>query len=300
MKRILLLQLLFLPVWLSGQCDLLPVSTTHEIVRHTYYTLSFSKKDEQAEWVAYLLTRSMLTAQAERGNNFRPDPSVHSGSAQLIDYKNSGYDKGHLCPAGDMGFNEEAMSETFFLSNMSPQVPTFNRGIWKSLETIVRDWAKEEDSIYIVTGGILSHPLGSIGPDRVTVPSKYYKVIYDLTGERKMIAFIIPNEKGSKPLPDYVVSVSDVEKLTGINFFPCLADSLRNKLEGKADIAKWNFNDTGSSSRKAMRVNVKANSSNKSAEFRQCIAITKAGTQCSRKALEGSDYCRQHQKTGEN
>jgi endonuclease G len=90
MKRLLFLQLVFLPIFLFGQCDLLPSSTTNEIVRHTYYTLSFSKKDEQAEWVAYLLTHSMLTGQAERGNDFRPDPSVPNGSAQLSDYKNSG------------------------------------------------------------------------------------------------------------------------------------------------------------------------------------------------------------------
>jgi hypothetical protein len=192
MKRLLLLQLIFLPVFLFGQCDLLPTSTTHEIIKHSYYTLSYSKRDEQAEWVSYLLTRSMLTGQSERGNNFRPDPSVPSGSAQLVDYKNSGYDRGHLCPAGDMTFNAEAMSETFFLSNMSPQVPAFNRGIWKNLETLVREWAEEDDSIFIVTGGILRESKGTIGPDRVTVPSRFYKVIYDLTGEKKMIAFILP------------------------------------------------------------------------------------------------------------
>ena len=101
MKRLLFLLLIFLPVFLFGQCDLLPSSTTHEIVKHTYYTLSFSKKDEQAEWVAYLLTRSMLTCQSERGNNFRPDPSVPNGSAQLSDYSKSGFDRGHLCPAGE-------------------------------------------------------------------------------------------------------------------------------------------------------------------------------------------------------
>src|SRR5664279_5324976 len=248
MKRLLLLQLIFLPIFLFGQCDLLPTSTTHEIVKHTYYTLSFSKKDEQAEWVAYLLTRSMLTGQSERGNNFIPDPSVPNGSAQLSDYSKSGYDRGHLCPAGDMTFNAEAMSETFYLSNMSPQVPAFNRGIWKSLETLVREWAEEDDSIFIVTGGILSESKGSIGIDRVTVPSRFYKVIYDLTDEKKMIAFILPNEKGMKPLQDYVVIVDSTQKVTGIDFFPCLPDTLRNRLEETSDISKWDFNVTATSS----------------------------------------------------
>jgi endonuclease G len=241
MKRLLFLQLIFLPLFVFGQCDLLPTSTTNEIIKHTYYTLSFSKKDEQAEWVAYLLTRSMLTGQSERGNNFRPDPSVPSGSAQLSDYNKSRYDWGHLCPAGDMTFNPEAMSETFYLSNMSPQVPAFNRGIWKSLESLVREWAEEDDSIYVVTGGILSESKGEIGIDRVTVPSKFYKVIYDLTGEKKMIAFILPNEKGMKQLSEYVVTVDSVQKVTGIDFFPCLPDTLKNRLEETSDISKWSF-----------------------------------------------------------
>ena len=248
MKRLLFLQLIFLPVFSFGQCELLPTSTTHEIIKRTYYTLSYSKKDEQSEWVAYLLTRSMLTGQSERGNNFRPDPSVSSGSAQLSDYNKSGYDRGHLCPAGDMTFNAEAMSETFYLSNMSPQVPAFNRGIWKSLETLVREWAEEDDSIFIVTGGILSESKESIGIDRVTVPSKFYKVIYDITGEKKMIAFILPNEKGIKPLQDYVVTVDSVQKVTDIDFFHCLPDTLRNRLEETSDISKWDFNITTTSS----------------------------------------------------
>jgi endonuclease G, mitochondrial len=290
MKRLLFLQLTFLPVFLFGQCDLLPSSTTHEIVKHTYYTLSYSKKNEQAEWVAYLLTRSILIGQSERGNNFRPDPSVTSGSAQLSDYNKSGYDRGHLCPAGDMTFNEQAMSETFYLSNMSPQVPAFNRGIWKSLETLVREWAEEDDSIFIVTRGILSESNGTIGIDEVTVPSRFYKVIYDLTGEKKMIAFILPNEKGLKPLQDYVVTVDSVQKVTGIDFFPCLPDSLENRLEKTSDISKWSFNLTSiSSSGKSVQYNGTANTTN-------ITAITKAGTRCKRLAMAGSDYCWQHQK----
>jgi endonuclease G len=297
MKRLLLLQIIFLPVFLFGQCNLLPTSTTHEIVKHTYYTLSYSKKDEQAEWVAYLLTRSMLTGQSERGNNFRPDPSVPNGSAQLSDYSKSGYDRGHLCPAGDMTFNAQAMSETFYLSNMSPQVPAFNRGIWKSLESLVREWAEEDDSIFVVTGGILSNPKGSIGEDRVTVPSRFYKVIYDFTGEKKMIAFILPNKKGIKLLSEYVVTVDDVGRLTGIDFFPCLPDSLKNRLEGTSDISKWSFNLTStSSSGKSVQFNGITNTSNITSGKKQCAVITKAGMRCKRLALAWSDYCWQRQR----
>jgi endonuclease G, mitochondrial len=297
MKRLLFLPFIFLPFFVFGQCDLLPTSTTHEIVKHTYYTLSFSKKDEQAEWVAYLLTRSMITGKSERTENFRPDPAVPSGSAQLEDYKNSGFDRGHLCPAGDMTFSDQAMSETFYLSNMSPQVPAFNRGIWKSLETLVRGWAGEYDSIYIVSGGILKESKDTIGSDRVTVPSKYYKVIYALKGVKKMIAFILPNEKGTEPLQHYIVTVRDVESQTGIDFFHCLPDSTQNRLENNSDVSRWDFNITSTSSTGRAEQNYgAASSSNTTSGYRQCAAITKAGTRCKRPAMAGSDYCWQHQK----
>ena len=173
--------------------DLLPISTTGQIIKHKYYNLSYSPQNKQAEWVFYLLTKANSSGGVKRKNNFRPDPLVSTGSASLDDYKNSGYDKGHLCPAGDMSFDSQAMSETFYLSNMSPQFPSFNRGIWKKLEDLVRKWAIDEDSLYIVTGPIFINNRGSIGPNKVTIPGFYYKVIYDPTGNKKMIGFIIPN-----------------------------------------------------------------------------------------------------------
>jgi endonuclease G len=222
--------------------DLLPVSTTGEIVSHKYYTLSYSEKNEQAEWVFYLLTKANSIGAVERENNFRPDPLVPTGSASLLDYRNSGYDKGHLCPAADMSFDSQAMSETFYLSNMSPQVPTFNRGIWKKLEELVRSWSLQEDSLYIVTGPIFLNNKQSIGPDKVTVLGYYYKVIYDPIGKKKMIGFILPNAKGKGQLSNYTVSVDSVEKVTKIDFFHNLPDSLENRLERGVDLKLWKFN----------------------------------------------------------
>ncbi len=120
--------LLTLTYSLSAQ-DLLPTSTTGQIVEHTYFTLSYSEDHEQAEWVYYELTPMLINGTQARTDNFRPDPKVSTVSAQLSDYKGSGYDRGHLCPAGDMKLNKTAMSETFYLSNMSPQEASFNRGI---------------------------------------------------------------------------------------------------------------------------------------------------------------------------
>lgn len=227
---------------LAQNVDLLPISTTGQIIKHKYYTLSYSQQNKQAEWVFYLLTKANSLGAVERKNNFRPDPLVSTGSASLEDYKNSGYDKGHLCPAGDMSFDSQAMSETFYLSNMSPQTPSFNRGIWKKLEDLVRSWSLQEDSLYIVTGPIFINIKDSIGLDKVTVPGFYYKVIYDPTGDKKMIGFIMPNEKGSsKVLFDYTFSVDSIEKVTKIDFFHNLPDSLKLKLERKIDLKLWQF-----------------------------------------------------------
>lgn len=242
MRRLVLLFLFVCGSLVAQNVELLPISTTGQIVKHKYYTLSYSEQNEQAEWVFYLLTKANSLGAVERENNFRPDPLVSTGSAFLKDYKNSGYDRGHLCPASDMAFDSQAMSETFYLSNMSPQNPSFNRGIWKKLEELVRSWSLQEDSLYIVTGPIFIDNKGSIGPDKVTVPGFYYKVIYDPTGNKKMIGFIMPNEKGaSKILSDYTFSVVYIEEVTKIDFFHDLPDSLEFKLERKIDLKLWKF-----------------------------------------------------------
>jgi len=311
--------------------DLLPTSTTGQVVKHTYYVLSYSEVHEQPEWVYYKLTASFVNGPVSRTDDFRPDPKVSTGSAQLYDYKGSGYDRGHLCPAGDMKLSRQAMSETFYMSNMSPQEPSFNRGIWKNLEATVRNWAVREGEIYVVTGGILKSTKGTIGTNRVAVPKYYYKVVYDPTGDKKMIALILPNEKGTKPLQSYVVSVDEVEALTGIDFFPELPDNLENRLESSSNTALWSFKKYSSSySSKSssgavqckgiakstgQRCRIKTTNPNGYCRYHQgqapgasssaatstqssgrCQAITKAGTQCKRKASPGSNYCWQHQR----
>jgi endonuclease G len=99
----------------------LPTSTTKQIVKHQYYTLSYNEKFEQAEWVAYELKKENLKNRNYRRPYFIEDPKVTTGSADWRNYKNSGYDKGHLCPAADMEFDENAYNDTFYTSNISPQ-----------------------------------------------------------------------------------------------------------------------------------------------------------------------------------
>ena len=286
MKKILTTAMLFLATFIYSQhFELLPKSKG-EIIEHKYYTLSYLENFEQAEWVYYVLTPEMLKGSANRTNDFRADPKVSSGSAQLIDYKGSGYDRGHLAPAGDMKRNRFAMSESFYMSNISPQSPSFNRGIWRSLEALVRKWASR-DKIHIATGGILVSGLQEIGVNGVDAPKYFYKVIYD-SDNRKMIAFVLPNEKGQKALREYVVSVDRVEKLTGIDFFPQLIDEIEENLESKINLLNWTFSTNKS-------FNTSASKSFNTPTSSQCIGIAKSTrVQCRNKTKNKNGYCYIH------
>jgi len=246
MRLIALCFIVLLNIQLRSQgFDFYPKSTDKcELVSHSYYKLCYSEKDEQPEWVAYMLTSDMVrNSNCKRSNNFRADAKVTTGSATPADYKNSGYDKGHMCPAGDMGFNCTAMSETFFMSNMSPQLPGFNRGIWKKLEELVRSWADAYDTIYVVTGPVLNgESTGRIGENNVTVPKYYYKVVYKKTSSGgTCIALLLPNEASYNTLQNYVISVDSLEKLTQIDFFPVLPDNIENVIENKLNTEEWKF-----------------------------------------------------------
>ena len=220
----------------------LPSSTTHIIVSHKYYMLSYSEKHEQAEWVAYQLNKSDLSSTNYDRPYFIDDPKVESGSASWKNYKKSGYDKGHLCPAGDRKFSLEAFNETFFTSNISPQRHDFNAGVWNRLEQKTRYWATKYDGVFVITGGILTNNLESIGKENVSVPDYFYKILVDNSrGEYKVIAFLVPHEDSKKPLYQFVVSVDKIEKLTGIDFFAKLPDALENRLEKESDYKGWGF-----------------------------------------------------------
>ena len=223
--------------------DFLPSSTTNQIIRHDYYTLSYSEKHEQAEWVAYELKKDYIKNNDFKRPYFIEDPKVKTGSADWRNYKKSGYDKGHLCPAGDMEFALKAYNDTFFTSNISPQLHDFNGGIWNRLEQKVRYWATKYDGIYVVTGGILHPSLQTIGKEKVSVPNYFYKILLDYSnGQYRMIAFLVPSKKSDKPLYDFVVSVDTVEKMTGIDFFPKLDDKIENNLEKASNYKAWSFN----------------------------------------------------------
>lgn len=223
------------------QVSLLPVSTTGQVIHHHGYSLSYSEPHEQAEWVAYELKKSHLSKTNFQRPYFEVDRAVKTGAASWKNYKNSGYDRGHLCPAADRRYGKEAFEETFLTSNISPQVPDFNSGIWSDLEQKVRYWASRYDGVFVVTGGVLKGDLPTIGNERVAVPKHFYKIAYDPDHE-KMIGFLIPNKNVNAPLHTYVVSVDSIEALTGIDFFPELEDTLEDRLEAMVDYKIWNLN----------------------------------------------------------
>ena len=222
-----------LALGIPGKCDTL--------IDRPGYALGYIEYHEQAAFVIYKLTaREALTKEAQRTNRFRRDPEIPTGSATTADYRRSGYDRGHLAPAADMAFSVQTMADSFFMSNMSPQKPAFNRGIWKRLEEQVRQIAIREKAIYVVTGPILpKKKTVTIGANQVTVPTHYYKVIFDLTPPRKMIGFILPNEGSDRPLEDFAVTVDVVEKATGLDFFSALPKAVQERLECTISVSAW-------------------------------------------------------------
>ncbi len=210
-----------------------------EIVRHTAFMLSYQEEYEQASWVLHILKQEASEGTEPRSNEFMADPKVQSGSAVSQDYSRSGYDRGHLCPAGDFKYDKALQDETFYMSNMSPQAPDFNRGIWSDLESRVRKWAKERGDLVIVTGPILSEGLSYIGKrNQVAVPEYYYKIVYDPNAQQA-IAFLMPNEGSHALIKSFAVSIDELEKKTGIDFFAKLPDSVEKKIESRVSIDDW-------------------------------------------------------------
>ena len=213
------------------------------IVEREGYALGYIERHEQPAWVQYIMTSEEVSRRAaKRGDDFRPDPEIPTGSATPQDYTRSGYDRGHLAPAADMSFSVKTMSESFYMSNMSPQAPQFNRGIWSKLEKQVRHFATKEKRIVVVTGPILpAEKTITIGANKVTVPQYYYKVIYDTTPPEKMIAFVLPNKGSSADLRTFVVTVDWVEELTGLDFFSAVPKEKQEQMERTITVENWHW-----------------------------------------------------------
>ena len=239
MTKYLNISLILISYIVNSQ-DLKPLGVYDNLISHNYYSLSYSEEHKQAEWVYYKLNASQLNPTVKRKNNFRKDPKVIKNSAALNDYKGSGYDRGHLAPAADMKYNSNSMSESFYLSNISPQSANFNRGIWKKIEKQIRDWSNIYGELIIITGPILEYEnFGKIGTNRVTIPKWYYKVVIDPDNYKRNLAILIENTASSNSVESYVITIDQLEEFSGINFFYRLPDLIEESFESSKNLNLW-------------------------------------------------------------
>jgi endonuclease G, mitochondrial len=231
-----------LPIESKGriQYELPEIHMGDQIVTHIAYTLNYAEEYEEAAWTAYMLTKKMTVPKYPRTNSFKVDPDVTTGSAEPADYKKP-YDRGHLVPCDNMRWSKQAESESFFMSNMTPQVHSFNAGIWKKLEGWVTKCAKLYDTVYVASGPVLAKGLKQIGKkNKISVPDYFYKVIIVYTEKvKKGIGFILQHKQSTKPLLEFAIPIDSVEKITKINFFSNLPTKEGKVIESSVDINSW-------------------------------------------------------------
>ena len=218
-----------------------PAYSDHDIIlKRLAYITSYDKTNKIPKWVAWHLTSDHTSGDQRRLSNFIVDDEVPFPRAELVDYKGSGYDRGHMCPAGDNKWGFEPMKESFYLTNICPQDNNLNCGDWNELEIACRDRANKYGDIYIVAGPILykgKHK--TIGPNKVTVPEAFFKVVLCMNGTPKAIGFIYKNQPCNNPQSSYVNSIDQVERITGFDFFPNLPDEIEEIVESKANLSEW-------------------------------------------------------------
>jgi len=216
--------------YLSGEApDFLNprLSTKSKEVCYSGFTVIHSGVTRTPLTSAEHLTKERLSKHVKRNGEFHPDSNLPaSDRAELADYAQSGYDRGHMAPAADMT-DKKSMSECFTLANMIPQNSNNNQNLWEGIERTVREFAKSSGDLYVVTGPIFYGAKLKRLNGRVTVPTYVYKAVYDMNSQQAA-AYLVKNEKGKK----YVrISIPELEKLSGIAVFPKLsADAKKNVL----------------------------------------------------------------------
>lgn len=231
------------------------VTAGQEVIRHQAMCLVYSEEHEQAAWVAHIIRPEVLTGKVVRTNDFRVDPLVATGSTveedffltQVADdgskvYDGFGYDRGHLAPSADFRWSPTALSESYYYSNMSPQRPDFNRGIWAQVEGKVRGYLANhpEVQLYVVTGPVLKGDLPVVARsiNQPSIPEQYFKVVMDLKNQRG-IGFLLRNEGSDDPVSAFATSIDQVEEVTGLDFFVAVPDVIEDGLESTLDLETW-------------------------------------------------------------
>ena len=216
------------------------------VITHKGFTVSYNYDWKIPNWVAYELTDWEVEGEVPRYDRFKPDPMVPAhATATTDDYKYSGYDRGHMAPAADMKWDEQAMKESFYLSNICPQNPNLNGGVWKDLEEQVRDLASQKGRIFVVCGPIVTDDSHTLGVNEVVVPQAFFKVLLqEANGKVYTIGFVYENKSGRQPMSTYAKSVDEVELITNIDFFPSLPDKIEDDAELVVDFSKWTVKKT--------------------------------------------------------
>ena len=213
-----------------------------QILHRKGYTTSYNSKTKTPNWVAWHLTKSHTYGSNQRSNEvFTEDISVKAPRATDNDYYNSRYDRGHMCPAGDNKWDKQAMEQSFLFTNVCPQNHGLNKYEWNDVEMLCRDWAREYGAIDIVCGPVYKSMANqkTIGKNKVWVPDAFFKVVLCRQGKAKAIGFVYRNEGKKQTMADVVRTVDEVERLTGLDFFPELDDETEDRIEATATLADW-------------------------------------------------------------
>ena len=210
------------------------------ILQRTSFIVSYNQDTKLPNWVAWNLSAEHTDGPYGRLSNFYEDKDVPIPRATPYDYRGSGWSRGHMCPAGDNKWDGVAMFETFSLINVCPQNANLNSGLWNSIEIDCRNWARRFGDVYIVCGPLfMNREHEIIGANQIVVPEAFFKVVLCLNGVPKGIGFIIRNTDGNKKRDLYYNSIDEVERITGIDFFPALPDDIEEVVESKADYTDW-------------------------------------------------------------
>ena len=216
-------------------------SRSQQIIEHLAYTVSYNHDWHLPNWVAYELTHHEVGGDNSRSDKFLPDPLVDGDPVVSKDYSRSGYDRGHMAPAGDMKWSDQAMRESFYMTNMCPQNHNNNAGDWKDLEELVRDLATAYGNVYVCCGPIVTdaHTIGDVR--KIVVPQSFYKVLLrkKSDGRWTAIGFVMNNAPANRPLMTYMLPVDEVEQMTHIDFFCQLPDSVQASVEADYTVADW-------------------------------------------------------------
>lgn len=219
-----------------------PTDLDQELLEYTGMLISFNPSRHIPNWVSWELTADEVQGEEPRTNAFMADPSV-KGCADPKDYRHSGYDRGHMVPAGDMKWSDQAMKESFFMTNICPQDNKLNTGAWRKLEEKCRQWAIRDSAIVIVCGPVPTDPVDTkIGTNQVWVPRRFFKaIISPYTNPPRGIAFIMPNSYVKGGIQEAAVSIDEVERITGYDLFPALPDDIEDQIETQCNFSQWSY-----------------------------------------------------------